>query len=231
MKYKRIRRQGLGSVNVPKNQSLVLEVTTNEEWDFFAIYDTLGPIQQRIWRCLVNWTKNFPSAFPSQTTIAKKCKCGRQHVNKTISYFKKLGWISLNSRGVRRTKVIAIPTSLQKIDPFNREYFRKIETTSKVTYNYSNTKKFTSRAGEIKKGLEISPWLKDRSYSLDNKRKLSLISCYSWEEAKRIYKQITQNGWVPGKPEKYFVEMALNIAKENREKILWRLYYDMKRAA
>lgn len=221
MKYKRIRTKGSQPVNLGRNQALYLKVTTNEAWDFYALYDTLTNIQKRIWVCLVNWCKNYPNAFPSQSTIAKKCKCGRQHVNRTIAKFKGWGWLSLNSRGIRRTKSISISTRFIQIDIVNRQYFRKIEATTAVTHNYYNYKKETSKAGE----LVVSSLVDKLNMSYEHKLKMSLLPEDIVRDAIHVCQKKSSDGFKFTNPCKYLLDTGFRMAKQQGIYIPWRKFY------
>lgn len=208
-----------------KEQVFTLKITQSEIWDFYAYYDLLTPIQKNIWKCLVWWKERFPTSFPTQSTIAKKCRCGRKHVNRTIAHFKRLGWISLTSRGGRRSKIISIPQGLLSIDLSNRQYFRSIKVTTEGTSIYINRRRNSIGASPSNGRIDIPIFLRKLSISLDSKLKLSLFSEGIFEEARHQCQKIAKTGFKPDNEEHYFVGVASQIAKKRGIKINWLLYY------
>ncbi len=207
-----------------KNQTLT--ITTNFEWDFYEIFDGIGEKQQKIYRFLDRFCKQYPNVFPSQTTIAKQCKCSRKHVNRTLALFKKFGWLSLKSRGVRRSKTITFSKSNISLDLHNRQYFRRLEVTTRGTYIYSKDLKSTSRrTGGASPPLQIPFYLQKLNISLDSKLKLSMVSEHVYQETYHALKKRAKNGFSPQNDEKYFVGAAIKMAQNKGEKLPWKRYY------
>lgn len=208
-----------------------IHLTQDSLFSFFSEYDTLGKLQQKIWKATVWWCKKYPNAHPKQEKIAKYVGCRREHVNRSFRKFKELGWLYLTSRGPRRTKRIGIPSHLVLIDLYKREYFKRIEITSKRTHSYSIYRRGTSRASDLKKSLEIPFYLQKCLIPEQAKQKLSLVSQATFEETKYQCKKMSMAGFVPTNDVQYFLETAFGIAKQRGEKIDWRKYYAHQRVA
>lgn len=211
--------------------SLTINVDQDDNYTFFAEYDKLGPLQRKIWLSAVWWVKRFPCAHPSQSKIAKHIGCRREHVNRAFSKFKKYGWLYLTSRGHKRTKILGIPTHLVLMDVNKREYFKRIEITSKRTHSSSRFPGITSRAGEKRKGLEIPAYLRKWRFSDDGKLILSLFTEYTFQESVHKYKITVASGWQPEQEERYFIGIARKIGKSRGERPDWRSYYQMRKSA
>lgn len=205
---------------------LQLDISQDEKYFFFSEYDKLGSLEKKIWSAALWWVKRFPCAHPRQSKIAEKVGCRREHVNRTFAKFKNLGWLYLTSRGARKTKILGIPPHLISIDVVKREYFKRIEITSKRTHSYSIYKKNTSMAGEIKKNTLIIPKLAQKlGYSEESCKKLALLPEYILEETLYQCKKRCKFGFQPVSEERYFVGTAFRMAKEKKIHINWREYY------
>lgn len=216
-------------------KTLTLEIHQDELFLFFELYDKLTELQKKIWRLAVWWTKRFPNAHPNQSTIAGKAGCSREHVNRTLSLFKKWGWLSLIWRGKCRPKTLAIPYSLQMIDVVNREYFKRVEITSKITHSYSSNIKRTSRekptgpthmgSKNVKGGIiQIPPDIGKLDISFKNKLKLSLVDESIYYDTYEVCKKMSRNGKKIGNPESYFVGTAIQMAYDRKVWVDWAAY-------
>lgn len=125
------------------------------------------------------------------------------------------------------SKTLSISKILQQIDVVKREYFARVEITSKRTHSYSSYKKKTSRAGEI----EIPHYLDRLSIPIEAKRKLALIPEYIFYETKYQCEKKSKSGWKPDDPVKYFVGTAMRMAENKGHIINWRKYMQTKCAA
>ena len=205
---------------------LSLKINQDEHFSFFEKYDLLTSLQKKIWSMTVWWVKRFPVAAPSQAKIALKCGCRREHVNRTFALFKEWGWLALNSRGARRTKVLSIPTHLLMMDVSKREYFKRVEITSERTHSYSKNRDITGRrTGEILTPHKFLENYNLRGMSPENLYKLSLVPEFIIHEARRKAIEIGKHGWRPKDPQSYVVGIALNMAKNAGLRIDWRSYY------
>lgn len=207
--------------------TLYLKIDQDAAANFYTLYDPLGRIEKKIWDAARWWVKKFPSAHPKQIKIADHTGCSRKHVNRAFAKFKSYGWLYLTSRGARRTKIIGIPTHLIAMDLVKREYFKRIEVTSKVTHSSSRFPNSTSRAGLP----QIPEYLKRLSIPLNAKIKLSLVPEYIFYETKYKCEKKSRSGWKPDDEIKYFVGMAMKMAENKGHKINWRTYMQLKGAA
>lgn len=214
-------------------RQLQMTISQDENFEFFARYDKLGPIQQQIWRAAVWWCKRFPSAHPCQETLAKKVGCSREHVNRTFFRFQLWGWLTLESRGKKRAKILHIPDSLLQLDVVNRKYFKRVEITSKITHSYPSRRVFTSKTSHLakqqKEPIKIPPLAIKMNFSSTNALKLGLVSECVVQETLYQCKKKGQAGFRPQNEESYFVGMAINIAKKRGEKLDWPAYYQQVR--
>lgn len=208
--------------------------TTDESTEFFSQYELLGDLQKEIWKVIKWFVQKFPNAFPSQETIAAKVGCSRKHVNRTFAKFMELGWLHLISRGPRRTKTSLIPHHLTQLNLVKRDWFKRTEVTPKVTHSYPSNRILTSKGnGENfkRKNTTLDPSLLGRQLKMtnDGALKLALLPDAIQHEALRIAKQLGSQGWHPEKPEKYFLGIAFNLAKNQGLKIDWISYYAARR--
>lgn len=204
-------------------EKLSLEITQEEKYNFFASYDKLGRKEQEIWRLAVWWVKRYPCAHPRQSKIAKKAKCSREHVNRAFAKFQKMGWLYLISRGLKRSKILGIPTSLLMIDIANRQYFKRIEITTHITHSYSRRLPLTGRQnGEI---LTPPICIQKFGFELKDSLKMSLVPDFLLQEALKVAKDMGKQGWRPKNPGAYLAGIAINMAKERGHKLNWRSYY------
>lgn len=209
-----------------KKSELTLSVNEDLNFEFFSEFDKLGNKEKEVWRLLVWWTKRFPTAYPSQTTIARKAECTREHVNRSISKFKKLGWIALGSRGPKKTKYIIIPLHLLQMDLVKREYFRRVDITSKITHSYSRKPRITGTNGPVApKPLDVPNWLEKLGISFDSKLKLSLLPESVFQETLYQCTKKAKQGFKPDNEERYFVGTAFRIAEKGGVKVDWKSYY------
>lgn len=218
-------------------EKISLEIHQDEKFNFFANYDKLSKIQKEIWKLAVWWVKRYPNAHPNQSTIAKKAKCRREHVNRTFALFKEWGWLGLGYRGRRLSKTLTIPKVLVQIDLVNREWFARIEITSKRTYSYFKYRDLTSRrAGEKRmcslEEIQPSPLGQKFGYSDEGCLKLGLLPDFLQQEALRKSRDIGTSGWRPDNQERYFLGIAFQLAKDAGFKVNWPAYYQtLKRKA
>lgn len=236
-----------------KSDKIIFEISSDEAYLFFQLYDQLGETQRKIWKAAVWWCRRFPKAFPNQRTVADHVGCSRKHVNRTFSLFKKHGWVRLISRGRKQTKILSIPYHLIQLDVVKREYHAKVEVTSKVTHSknniYINTSSQTGDFQESKKkGLGIKHnmyYVKSKTnylitipikinsfkISYESKLKLSLLPENCVARAIEKCKWKAAHGFVledRSKQEKYCVETAIKMAENEGYKIEWWKYYKMK---
>jgi hypothetical protein len=205
---------------------IILEVHQDEAFNFFAEYDKLGNLQKDIWRAAVWWCKRFPCACPRQEKIAAKVGCRREHVNRAFSKFKKLGWLHLTSRGARRTKIIGIPTHLLALDLLNRQYFARIERTSKRTHSYSRLPKQTSgKTGDSFQEIHIPDYLQRTKFSLEDKLKLSMVPENFYRSARESTDYQLKRGMKITDPYGYCVGAALRMAEKAGVFLDWKRYY------
>lgn len=209
---------------------LTLSINQDTLYEFFNAYDPLSPLQKKIWKAMVWWCKRFPSAFPSQEKIAEHVGCSRKHVNRTIKIFKDLGFLVLIHRGRKRTKVLHIFEQYLAIDIAKRQYFRRIEVTSKVTHSYSNNRTLTSRgtgeiATEAKEEIRIPQIAVELNFSRKNALKLGLVTESTLQEVLRKCKNLGSQGWKPKSAEAYMVGMAINLSKSRNESLDWKKFY------
>ena len=200
---------------------IVLKINQDEKYEFFCLFDKLSKLRKEVWKLIVWWCKRFTTAQPSQTRIAEKLGCCRSAVSEAFKLFKTYGWMFLTSRGFKKSKILGIPQHLQQIDLVNREYFRRVEATYRATHSYSNIKKNTSKACEIK----IPFYLEKKDLPLEVKLKLSLVPENVYQETYHQCKNRFKAGFRPRNDFKYFVDTALGIAKNNAIKINWPSYY------
>jgi hypothetical protein len=206
--------------------NISIEVHQDEKFNFFSEYDKLGNLQKDIWRAAVWWVKRFPCAHPRQSKIAEKVGCTREHVNRAFSKFKKLGWLYLTSRGRRRTKILGIPLHLQSLDIVKREYFARIEITSKITHSYSRLPKRTSRGtGDSFHELQIPSYLEETKFTLEQRLKLSMIPENFYRNGiESVNYQIKKGRKIPD-PCGYVVGAALRMAEKAGVFLDWKRYY------
>lgn len=206
--------------------SLYLKIDQDASANFFTLYDPLGRLEKKIWDAARWWVKKFPCAHPKQIKIADHIGCSRKHVNRAFSKFKSYGWLYLTSRGARRTKILGIPTHLIAMDLVNREYFKRIEVTSKVTHSSSRFPNTTSRTCRLKKEPLVIPKLAQKlGYSEDSGKKLALVPEYILQETLYQCQKMGKRGFKPDKEERYFVETALKMAQDKGHKLEWRRFY------
>jgi len=215
-------------------QTLQLNIHQDDNYNFFVLFDTLSKIEKNIWNLAVWWTKTKANAYPNQETIARRAKCGRKHVNRTFAKFKKWGWLSLGWRGKNLSKTLLIPRIYQMIDVVKREYFARVEVTSKVTHSYSSNRRDTSRQkngfgfsrkAEEPKVLQIPDHIQSLDLPLEAKLKLSLVGQNIYEETKHQLQRKIGTGWKPANYLTYFVGTAINMAKDLGFPIAWKDYY------
>lgn len=209
--------------------ALVLQIETSETYDFFVLYDNLSPLRQKIWNKIVQCCRDWTICVPAQATLAGWCGCSRSAVSEAFKIFKDYGWMSLQSRGWKRSKKIFIPHSKQQIDVIGRNYFKKIEATYRATYISSTYKKRTSKDGlSASKPLDIPIWLMNLKISQEAKLKLSLLPESIFQETHHQCKRKAKLGFKPENEENYFVGTAFKIAEKKGVTINWRSYYEGK---
>lgn len=207
---------------------IVLEIHQDEAFNFFAEYDKLSALQKEIWKYISWFAKSRPVAFPSQTKMAAKFKCSRKHVNRTLALFRKWGWLWLQSRGRKKSKILNIPSHLLQLDIGKREYFKRVEVTSKVTHSLSRRHGNTSgKTGGFHLDLQIPEYLQKTRLSQEHKLKLALVSQRSYQEALEIAKFMYSKGKVQAdKVESYVVGTAIRLSEKYGEKLEWKRYYE-----
>ena len=213
---------------------LYLKIDQDENFEFFEKYDALSPLRQKIWRKIADLARKWAVCKPSQSKIAKWCECSRSAVSEAFKLFKEWGWLSLLSRGWKKSKTLLIPHSKRQMDIINRQYFKRVEATYRATHTYSIYKNNTSIDSEaVKKSfnkLEPSHLGHKLGFSIDGSLKLSLFSESIQQEALRKAKFLGKSGWRPDSDEKYFIGMMVKIAENQGQKIDWRSYYQAKKA-
>lgn len=215
-------------------KKLSLQIAQDANYEFFLHYDKLGKIQKKIWQLAVWYSKRYPLAFPKQEKIANRLDCSRKHVNRTFSLFQRLGWMTLISRGPRQTKGLCICDHLLQVDVVKREYFKRVEVTSKVTHSYSRGSYLTSKPGEkVTRPFEkLEPSLlgQKAGFSNDGCLKMALYPESLQHEAGRICHNLAKNGWRPDvSEERYYLGTLHEIAKKYGHKPKWSLFYQKKR--
>lgn len=201
---------------------LYLKVDEDENYKFFQLYHTLSALRKKIWNKIVQYARKWPKFQTSQSKIAKWCGCSRSAISEAFKLFKEWGWMSLISRGWKKTKTIFIPETKQQIDTVKQEYFKRVEATHRATHTYSIYKNITSRrTGEI----EIPQYLRNLNIPIEAKLKLSLVPEYIYQETKYKCQKKAMTGWKPDKEVNYFVGTAINMAIEKGHSINWRTYY------
>jgi hypothetical protein len=215
-------------LDVNDKNTLYLKITTDEKFHFFSLYTPLTKLEKNIFKLCVWYVKKFPNACPRQETIAKKLGCSRKHVNRTFSKFKKFGWITLSSRGKKRSKTMGVTAHIQQMDLVKQEWFRRVEVTSKVTHSYSNNKNITSGDGEKFKPKILASHARGKKFGFSKSGciKLSLFSDSTIEEARRIMFNHGKSGWMPdGTCESYYFGIAVKIARRKGEYLDWASFY------
>ncbi len=186
----------------------------------------LAKVQKKILNHLFGFVVNNKPIFCKQSTIAFKCKCTREHVNKTLALFKKIGLIKIVYQGRKSPRLI-------KFLKHKNEIFSYVEFTSKFTAKGIEDIKDTSYEElayfkeilneERKKDPVIFPiHLRDLGISYDQKLKLSLCSESAYqlalERAKKLQKGIKN---IP----QYVVGAAISIEIQRGTKLNWSKYY------
>jgi len=97
---------------------------TNTKENFFDEFELLTKKQKAVWRYLQAFSMNYKNVFPSQETIAKKCKCHRDTVIKTLKKFKKFGWIEVFKR-TYTSNLYFICSKLLSINTFKGRDYKK----------------------------------------------------------------------------------------------------------
>lgn len=209
-------------------EMISLNISQDDKWNFFVLYDKLGPLQKKIWQRIVWYVKKYPNANPSQFKISVNIPCSRKHVNRTLALFKRHGWLSLISRGLRRTKTLFIPYHLLMIDVSKREYLRKLEVTSEVTHSYSS---IYPRTRKKTGALEMPIRIQKMKISWENKVKLSLIPEKYLDWALESAKLDQKKGKIFTNPESYVVGTAIKMALKQKHPINWGLYFQHKESS
>lgn len=186
----------------------------------------LAKMQKKILNYLFGFVVNNKPIFCKQETIALKCGCTREHVNKTLARFKEIGLIRLVYQGRKSPRLI-------KFLKHKNEIFSYVEFTSKITAKGIEYIKDTSYEElayfkeilneERKKGPVIFPvHIKDLGISYDQKLKLSLCSESAYqlalERAKKLQKGIKN---IP----QYVVGAAISIEMQRGTRLNWKHYY------
>lgn len=222
--------------------------------DFFLKYDTLGPLQKKIFKCIQWYCLSFSISFPRQEIISKKVGCSRKHVNKTFSLFKKWGWIRVESRGFRSSKRVVMPLKILEMQVTKNHRFMRQEVTSEVTHSYLNKeRKNTSipptplkvRFRKPKTGvsikeftekippppqqpnniLKIPRYLQETQLSFEEKLKLSLVTEGNYRGALELTQYKYKNGFKIHNVKNYVIGAALKMEEKSR-KLNWCAYYN-----
>lgn len=203
--------------------ALTLQLDTDELYDFFVLFDNLSPLRKRIWMKIVAMCRRWTISIPSQSTIAKWCKCSRSAVSEAYRIFQDYGWLVLQSRGWKRSKKHFISESKKQIDMQNRRYFKRVEATYRATHTVSSYKKNTSvkPTGEI----SIRERFKNRGIPLSVQLKLSMVTEACFEEAYFQCMKKADKGFKPDDECKYLCGVALSIAQKRGERLNWPAYY------
>lgn len=202
--------------------SLYLKIDQDENFEFFEKYEPLSPLRKKIWKTIVGCARKWIVACPSQSKIAKWCECSRSAVSEAFKLFKEWSWLTLISRGFKKSKTLLISTSKKQIDIDKRNYFKRVEATYRATHIYPSNKKLTGRpTGEI----EIPHYLRKKEIPLEAKLKLSLISERTYIDCWESLKKKAKTGWKPDDELKYFTGTAIQMAIDRGEKLDWRKYY------
>lgn len=202
--------------------SLYLKIDQDEAANFFEKYDTLSPLRKKIWQKTVALTRRWLVAQPSQSKIAAWCGCHRSTVSEAFRLFKKWGWLTLLSRGFKKSKTLLISTSKKQIDLYNRQYFKRVEATYRATHTYSTYKKRTSRETGT---LDIAFYLRNLNISLDAKLKLSMVPEVIYRDALESAKSDAKKGKKFDNKERYLVGVAIKMAQKRGYPLNWGAYY------
>lgn len=104
--------------------TITSQTAGNLKEDFLNLFQLLTPKQQRIWRCLHWFSKNFRQVFPSHAKLAKVVGCCRDTVIEAIKKFAELGWIGSFKR-CYRSNLYFVPETLSELDIDNPKTFRR----------------------------------------------------------------------------------------------------------
>ena len=211
--------------------SLVLHIDTDENYDFFVLYDLLSALRKLIWNKLAKLTREWTNVMPSQSKLALWCGCSRSAVSEALQLFKSYGWIHLESRGWKRPKKILISHSKQQVDVKNRNYFKNVRTTTsssakathKATHTLYTEKKKTSKKEPCL--IAIRHFLKKKEIPLEVQLKLSMVSEYAYQETLFQCDKRAKKGFKPDDEFRYFAQVAIKIAIKNGEKLDWPSYF------
>ena len=214
-------------------------------------YADLGPKGRKVLEILDWYIKKFPLAYPSQSKIAKMAKCTRAWVNTIIKRAAKAGIVLKLKRAYSTCRYLyedwlksltvkdIANKYLEMTKSLNREF--TVQFTKELTIVCSNS--YYSQENKISKGETCTSvqnrefWNgKDFPYHLLNlpisdqtKAKLSCFPQADFECAKESldYRKSKGKGLKSQKAiEDYAISTCIRRAKERREKINWRPYYD-----
>lgn len=203
--------------------SLYLKIDADENAEFFTRYDMLSPLRQKIWNKICQLCRRWLVAKPSQSKIAEWCGCSRSAVSEAFKLFKEWGWLTLLSRGFKKSKTILISPSKTQLDVIKREYFKRVEATYGATHTYSIYKNITGRRkGEI---LQPPKCVEKFGFELKDSLKMALVPEVTLQEALRKAKDLGKQGWRPDKDGPYLAGIAVNMAKNNGIALDWPSYY------
>jgi hypothetical protein len=189
----------------------------------------LAKIQKKILNYLYGFAINKKPIFSKQETIAKECKCRREHVNRTLRLFKEIGLIKLISQGRRSPKIIKF------LVPVSQIFFyieRTLCCTSKSIEGIKDTSneelayfKEILEKEESKRAIVFPSHIINLGISFEQKLKLSLCSESAYqlalERAKKKQKDIRD---IPN----YVVGAAISIEMQRGTKLNWKYYYANK---
>lgn len=206
--------------------SLFLQVDSNEQYQFYEKFDRLSPLRQRIWRKLIEKSRDYVVHKTNQSKLAKWCGCSRSAISEAFRIFKTYGWMWLQSRGWKRSKIIEIPISKRQMDLDKKSYFHRVQATYRATLTTSTRKSSASTTGSQILGLKIAPHLEKTKFCIKDKLKLSLVAENFYKAGMEAAEEKYNKGKLPSdRIFKYIIGTAISMAKKVGEKINWPSYY------
>lgn len=219
-------------------------ISQNELWEFFSIYDSLTPLQKKIFQYMQWFAINKPSNFVCQFTVSNKLKCSREYVNKILKRFQLYGWITWMPRGKRRSNLYFMPPKIACIQVHKKEQLMKQLFTFKFTPSYLSTKKSKTSYEEPKTGkldpplrkekkppdriLPISSHVKNLDLPFEVKLKCSLVPENYYALAVESMNWRQENGGVANIAN-YIGGAVIKRAKKNGLELNWAAYYETLR--
>ena len=92
--------------------------------DFLNIFQLLTPKQQKIWRLLHWYARNYRLVFPSHERLAQNAGCCRDTVIEALKKFASMGWLGSIKRCFR-SSLYFVPDALSSIDLDDPRTFRR----------------------------------------------------------------------------------------------------------